>query len=336
MSVCMKFVLKYKCLYLVLIVLCSPSLVFADETGMGPTPIYSALMNGGFTVGGASTRQYYGPPQTDPFPVSIAGIPITGSVVKAYANWSYLTNSPGDDSEAAITINGNQVIGALSGSGTPDLCWNHTYGASYIADVTSIVQTAGGNGVYTIGSAVDEPLVGSYGEGFSMLVVWGCPCAHLREINVYSGYTANTSAPGSAATAVYGFANPYGGGGAHFFINALDGQYASDDLFINGQMASGQLAGTGGPGDCWLGALGPGPIGTNYYDHAEGDASQFMTPGDTSLTATTPMVSDCIAFSFGAISFAVPEPSTLVLLGIAGMGFIVHVWRQKFVARKDS
>jgi len=323
-------VFKWRFLSFTFVTVCWPLVTVADETGMGPTPIYSAVINGGFCVGGTSTRQYTELPQTDPFPVTIAGIPIIGSVVKAYANWSYLTSNPGADIEAAITFNGNQVVGALAGTGTPDLNWGQGYGDSYTADVTSFVQAAGGNGVYTIGSAVDESTTGCYGEGFSLVVVWSSPGVPLHEINVYSGYTSNTSGPGYKANAVYGFANQYGGGGAHFFINALDGQYASDNLFINGQMASGQLAGTSGPGDCWLGALGPGPIGTNYYDHAEGDASQFMTLGDTSLTATTPFDTDCIGFSFGAISFVlVPEPSTLVLLVIASVGFMVFSLRRR-------
>lgn len=291
------------------------------EAGMGPDPLFRTVLQGDFVIGGASTRVRSGPPQTDPFQVGISGIPAGSTVVSAFANWSYLTNSPGALSEADITINGMPVIGFLAGSGH-DLCWGFESGASYTADVTSLVSLAGGNGSYTIGSAVDDATTGGIGEGFSLLVVYSNSALPLQEVDVYTGYTENVSSEVTGATANYGFGNPYIGGPAHLFINALDGQIASDDVYINGILASGVLPGTSGPGDAWQGALGPGGVGTNYYDHAEGNVSGFMNIDDMQLIVETPPNSDCVGHSFGAISFVIPEPATVCLLGLGGLSLL--------------
>ncbi len=290
----------------------------ADETGMGPNPMFSTVLNGDFVVSGASTRVDSGAPQTDPFSVTISGVPNGSQIVKAYANWSYLTDNPNGGDEASITINGSPVVGTLSGQGR-DLCWDRDYTAAYTANVTSHILK-GGNGAYTIGSAIDDPTSGGIGEGFSLLLVYSNEASTMKEIDVYSGYTHDLD--DTPAIANYGFTNAYTGGAAHFFINALDGQSIyGDDFYINGILASGLIPGTGGPGDAWSGALGPGEVGKNYYDHAEGDVSGFMSYGDMSLLAETLIGSDCVGHTFGAIAFT-PEPCTIVLLGLGSFAAI--------------
>lgn len=283
----------------------------AGESGLGPAPIYSTYVNGDFTVAGATSRGFP-TGQTDPFPITVGGVPGGGTVVKAFASWNYLTATPGDPGEASITINGSPVSGALVGSGDPDLCWGMPFGASYLADVTGLVT---GNGVYSIGSATDTA-AGALGEGVSLLLVYddGGP---TREVNVYAGYTSTESTGSGVAAATLGWTTPFGGvGGFHFFTNGLDGQFAGDQFDINGSDASA-LAG-GAPGDSWIGLLGPAAPGSNYYDHAEGDISAYLGLGDTSLGFTTTSLSDCIGHTFAAVSL-LPEPSSLLLLALGGL-----------------
>jgi hypothetical protein len=101
--------------------------------------------------------------------VTLSGIPAGSTIVAAFANWSYLTDAPGDSDEALITINGNPVTGNVSAA-LPDLGWGKGNSASYTADVTGLVS---GNGTFTIGGAIDEvtltpppPVTKAFGEGF--------------------------------------------------------------------------------------------------------------------------------------------------------------------------
>jgi hypothetical protein len=235
----------------------------ARATEDGFTPIFTSTLNGDFVTAGASTRLFGVPvAQTDPFDLTLSGIPAGSTVVAAFANWSYLTDLPGDPGEAAITINGNAVSGSVS-LATPDLGWGRSSSASYTADVTSLVT---GNGLFRIASAVDNAGSGGLGEGFSLLAVYSNPASPLQHVNVYSGFTSNTSNPPEGftpATAVLDFSgNPYAGGPAHFFINALDGQNVQGDAFtLNGINAGGVLGGTGSAVDAWRGLLGPSAAG---------------------------------------------------------------------------
>ena len=327
----------------------APALSIASpttETGMGPTPIYSVSLHGDFVVGSNSTRQTStgdpqgtGLPQGSPFNVNIAGIPAGAVVVKAYANWSYQSDTPniGSAAEANITINGNPVAGALSGSAIPDLIWTHQGTDAYTADVTGIIA-AGGNGPYSIGGAVDAATPNSFGEGISILAVWELPTAAYNQIDVYSGLTTTES---GGALATFGFAPaPYQGGPTHFFINALDGQSQyTDQASINGTniAAGGTINGLGPLGNTWEGLVGPNAT-SNIYDHAEGDSSPFMNLGDTLLTVATKghgntggVLEDAIGHSFGAIAFAVPVPelSTFALAVTGAMALALLARRRK-------
>jgi hypothetical protein len=298
-----------------------------SETGFNPTAIFSQELNGGFVVGSNSTRQFgVATPQTNPFGVTLSGIPAGATIVQAYANWSYETDTLGDPSEANIAINGNPVAGAETGLATPDLVWSHNGTDAYTANVTGLIT---GNGLYTISGAVDSATTSSYGEGLSLLVVWSAPSAPLTQVDVYDGLTTTTSGGGNAT---FNFDSPYQGGPTHFFINGLDGQTAfTDQSFLNGNALAqgGPIGGVGPLGNSMEGLVGPNPT-DNLYDSFEGDSSSYMNIGDTSLTVSilgytndSPPYEDALGTSFGAISFAVPEPSTLVLAGLGGLALIV-------------
>ena len=299
----------------------------ARATEDGFTPIFTSTLNGDFVTAGTSTRLFGAPlAQGDPFNLALTGIPAGSTIVAAFANWSYLTDLPGDPGEAGITINGSAVNGTVSFA-SPDLGWGKSASAAYTADVTSLIT---GNGVFSIGSAVDDATSGGFGEGFSLLAIYSNPASPLNTVNVFSGFTSNTSNTPEGlvpSSAVLNFpTSPYAGGPAHFFINAMDGQKGEFDTFtLNGQNAGGVLAGTGSATDAWQGRLGPARLGGNLYDHAEGDVSSFLLLNATSITASTAFGvggnADTIGHSFGAISIqqpAVPEPGTALFgLGIA-------------------
>ncbi|MGI8603730.1 MAG: hypothetical protein ACR2OZ_12130 [Verrucomicrobiales bacterium] len=104
----------------------------ASEDGFAP--LFSGTLNGDFVVAGSSSRVFGAPTaQGDPFTVTLGGIPAGSSIVAAFANWTYLTDVPGDSGEAAITINANPVIGNVSAA-LPDLGWGKAGSASYTAD----------------------------------------------------------------------------------------------------------------------------------------------------------------------------------------------------------
>ena len=293
----------------------------ATETGLGPEPYqnFSVTLAGDFVVSGSNTRISYPvvdpwisgpkpPPQTDPFVVTITDIPPSGStILKAFANWSYLADAPPyPQALAQITINGNAVTGDLTGEASDTLCWPGTSKTiAYTADVTDIVNQVGGNGDYTIGGAVDE--AGALGEGFTLLIVYENAALPLTQINIYSGMTTTETGSGGSATGKYHFhPYPYQGGPVHFFINALDGQKSEDQFFLHDNIpAGGVVDGTGSQSDAWQGLLGQG-VYNSMYDHAEDNVASFMSQWDKWLTFRTSKNNDCIGHSFGAIAFESP------------------------------
>lgn len=298
------------------------SAAFATETGIGGFLEYSASLRGNFVTAGASTRVLAGPPQVNPFNVTIAGIPAGSVIKKAFANWGYLTDVQSAPIEAAIKINGVNVNGVMSGAGEPDLRWGRQYAQTFSQDITAIVAAAGGNGIYSIADALDEPSTNGIGEGFSMVVVYENPNEPLRQVNVDIGYTSTTSGDGKGSIR-FG-QGAYIGGPVKFFINAMDGQdNYSDDFFVNDAPAWFALGGLT-PFDSWQGRKGPGPVGRNYFDIYETDASPVMNIGDVELEFQTlgggngddQGYTDCVGHSITAISMIVPEPSsTLALVG---------------------
>lgn len=288
------------------------------ETGLG-NRIYSDKIKGDFVVAGASSRIRQGVQTTD-FTVAVAGIPMGATIVKAFANWSYLTNNA--TAANTILINDNPVTGQKSGEGARDLMWGFDKAAAYTADVTNLIT---GNGNLTIKGATDPSSGIRIGEGISIATIYRLDSLAEKEVNVYDGYTSTTTGD---AFGTLNFARAYASD-MKLFVNALDGQAIfSDDFYVNGRYAS-ELPGLGGSANAWRGTLGPGGPGDNYYDHFVGDVSTFTNPNDMSITVETDgfdepgPFTDAIGHSFAAVSFKpVPEPATLAVLGLGLAAFL--------------
>jgi hypothetical protein len=220
------------------------------------------------------------------------------------------------------------VTGTVSGWSDKDLCWygrpplsiSPSYTVAYTADVTALVT---GNGTYAVTGIVDPNPDSStlyLGEGFTLLVIYSNPALPLKQVNVYSGMaTTETGVTAGRAEGTLQFTPfPYLQGPVHFFINALDGQRVDygwpDDFFVNSIRVSGQISGTGIPGNAWEGLLGPDPGApfNNLYDQADDDASAFIAAEDRVLQIATYDIiggyPDCIGHSFAAVAFAAIDP----------------------------
>lgn len=269
-----------------------------------PAPYYAANLRGDFVVYQTSTREFFGT-QADNFPLAVSW---PGDLVLAFAHWTYLTNSPGHSDEAAITIDGNAVVGTLTGQTPADTVWGFNHVAAYTADVTALVQAIG-PGTYTIGGAIDEPATGAIGEGFSILMVFrdGVTPRHVR---VYTGADNSNEFFPDTEFIVLDLAPAYTAGPVHFFTNALDGQEdLFEDFYINGLNRSGPPFTGGSVGNAFIGAEGPpGPFGRVKYDRAEGEISSQLTGGETFVGFQTrgDFVSpDAIGHTLAALAYEV-------------------------------
>lgn len=274
------------------------------ETGLGPEPVFSLVAPGAdFVTAGTSTRVAGFTSQSEPFSLTMPAA--DGPITTTYLSWNYLLDGTAPPTDV-ITVNGVPVTGTLVGTGSPDLCWHKSGAASYLAVDPGAVLVPGAN---VIAGATDKSLgsdSAALGEGLTLVSIFtrGGP---QRSIDVWAGYTSNQSSP--IATGDLFFSNQYVGGGVHFFLNALDGQSARDDLFINGVLASGVLLGTGEAGDAWQGFLGPGSAG-NLYDHVDDTLSEpFVSPPAEAINASTPYENDCIGFSLAATAFITCGPA---------------------------
>lgn len=305
---------------------------FAFESGMAE--IYRYVGKGDFVVGGVSSRRLDSTnPQAEPFFVQLPAAPAGATLLRAYANWSFMTNDWAPPAARTIKIAGTTIEPGATSISFADLdCnWGKRYGVAFNADITSVVQANGFDFDYTIEGATDNTAYGSIGEGLSILAVFSLPDGPVRDISVYRGYTSTRSGTASGQMTF----NEYVGGPTHFFLNALDGQKdfggdpMTDDFYLNGWNASALIGGE--HRNAWQGRRRfnylPNTAPNHMYDHADLDIQALMEIGDTSLTYDTDgfddfaNYSDCIAHSFGAIAVPVPEPSTLfgMALGVAAL-----------------
>lgn len=277
---------------------CAPA-ARADQ--FGPAPVFSTTIRGNFVAFQEATRVHEGS-QVDNFDINVNW---TGTVVVAYANWSYLTDSPGNADEAGITINGAPVVGSLTANTICDTDWGYGHVASYTADVTGMLA-ANGPGTYSIGSAIDTPNQFALGEGITFLIVYD-DGGTLRNIHVYLG-GINTSVCSLGVAGSMSLAPPYGGGALNFFVNALDGQDTLEEEFrVNGVSVGGVITG-GSMGNAFVGAEGPpGNVGEVRYDRAQGDIAAWSSLGQNLVVFETiaPFSNpDAVGHTIGAISYA--------------------------------
>ena len=318
------------------------------ESGM--SELYRYKGKADFRVGGVSARQFGSPtPQDDIFNVYLQDAPVGATVVKAYATWSYMTNFLGDAGERTIKINGNTIgpAGTSLSYGDIDLNWQTAYAVTYTADITAIVQAGGFGALYEIESAVDDPVSGGLAEGFSIIGVYSHPDEPDRDVSLYKGYTGTRTGDASGTMTF----DPYDNStrqGVHFFLNALDGQKddgpnapMTDEFYINYQNASVEVGGE--VGNAWQGKKRYNFIAgdpNHLYDHADIDVAAFMSFGDTSLFWDTDgfndfgNYTDAIGHSFGAIAVPVPEPGTLIGVGLGALGIFAR--RRRVAAQKEK
>lgn len=301
------------------------------ETGLGPNPVFSHFGPGAdFAVSGAATRVLTIPensPAAEPFfTLEAPAIPAGAIELKTLVVWHFLLlGDPPTTCTIAIDNLGGAgfvpVVGDKVGAGGSDLCWVKDGTVTYLADVTGLGVVALG-APNNISAATDRALgtdTDAYGDGLTILVAYEVPGEPLRTVDVYAGYTSTESGIDGEAGATLALSNTYVGGELHFFLNALDGQlnggvdgpFFADTFEINGNeafaFAGGVLI------DAWQGRLpatapaaGPPPDENWLYDHAEGDASLYVTaPADEIAAMTTRnLPGDCVGHSLAAASFA--------------------------------
>lgn len=272
------------------------------QTGLSGAPQWSASGPGADFVQASVTTRTAGIvlTQTSPFSLTLPALPAGAVVLESFASWSFLS----DDLTATdeIKINGVVVQGNQVGSGAMDLCWGKSGAVSYLASgITSILNLGAAN---TVEDACDKPIGGdpaALGEGISIVVAYELPHGPSRTVSVWAGYTSTETSPSGDADALLVLPHALGAGPAHFFLNALDGQFAADNFFLQGNLVSGLLAGTAGAGDTWIGLAGP-LVNRNLYDAIDDDVGPFLPLGAVTIQASTPKIADCIAHSFAAFA----------------------------------
>jgi hypothetical protein len=108
----------------------------AQAFAVGPA---AAWAFGGYTAGGIGMRN------RNKATLTIAGIPVGATIVKALLYWNILNSSVPSSS---MVLNATATPGTMIGK-DPDPCWGATASWAFRADVTSVVAPIG-NGPYTV------------------------------------------------------------------------------------------------------------------------------------------------------------------------------------------
>ncbi len=113
--------------------------------------------------------------------ITISGIPVTASVLKATLFWSILTSSIQSTSGAAITFAGTGIVGTNIGKAPQSPCFPQAATIAYKADVTALVPNPG-NGAYAVAGFPTNP---DFAEGATLQVLWTDPNGALTEDVLY-------------------------------------------------------------------------------------------------------------------------------------------------------
>jgi len=131
----------------------------------------------GTPIGGNGTSTTAGTTGT----ITISGIPVTASVLKATLFWSILTSSTSSTAGAAITFASTGILGTNIGKAPESPCFPQAATVAYKADVTALVPSPG-NGAYSLSGFPTNP---DYAEGATLQVLWSDPNGALKEDVLY-------------------------------------------------------------------------------------------------------------------------------------------------------
>ncbi len=227
-----------------------------DKDGGTDLALYAKyVLKGNYIIGSTGLRF------TGSGSINISGLPSSPEIVKAYLIYSVIANS----SQPQGNLNGTPISGSLVGSG-PSPCWSESYIYTYVADVTSIVQTVG-NGTYTLTGFYNPPGNPPQGgaDGATLVVIFCDQGSTIRTVLVYAGaYTLNFSGGASSYNwnlTNFMATNPVSSARTTLiFADGQDYWYESyigipcglEYVYFNGSLVrSGQYGLPGGDGNLW-------------------------------------------------------------------------------------
>ena len=226
----------------------------------------------------------------------------SGVIKRAFLYWNGPTNSSDPNANQLIMVNGGAVIGQNIGF-SHDNCWGFLNTHSYRADVTSLVIAAG-NGTYALTNFL-KPNVNI--NGASLLVFYDDGNnTNNHDVMIFDGNDSNlASAFDSEGFNATFTPIKYSSGLATLQLHVADGQTFQDGALI---INSTSLV---GDGPIFSGNSVPsannGPQGDgSLWDIRTFDITNFLTPGDNSLTLTSPLAADCL----GLVAAVVTVPTT--------------------------
>jgi hypothetical protein len=267
---------------------------------------------------------------------------VSGTVTRAYLYWHGPTNSTDPAANASVTFAGTGITGTNIGF-SDDNFWGFENSQAYRADVTSLVS---GNGTYAL---EDFRVPGVADINGASLVVYfdDGDDTNNRDVVTFHGNDANFGNPfdPDGWFALLNNIN-YTSGTVSVLFGVSDGQDfgVSDDpvAFLNGVPL---YAATAGPFDGegnGVGNAGSGvPSNGLLWDLDSFDITALMSPGDNDFTLTTgPSPSDALSlihlhFDLPAGAAppdpsAVPEPSSMVIMGVGALSLLgLRIRRRK-------
>jgi hypothetical protein len=228
---------------------------------------------------------------------------------------------------------------------------------AFRADVTSQVATEIGSGAaspFNFSVSNENPTASIDGE--ALVIVYSNPAEAVRTIALLDGFSNTT---GDSTT--FNFASPVAKGAGFEAIMSLGIGFSSQgftqasNVRVNGTLitssAGGQDDGFNGNGGLiTIGGIGDdftmnpsnpsqGPNGNTRLDDEAYNVAPFISNGDTSLNINTlnPSNDDNIFFlglnvtaqgNVGPVN-PVPEPASLISLGLSALGLAGYTWRRR-------